>query len=472
MKTCAVIAKEATLEVTKEVSIPQKLEEEHIKSSTTLNVDFAESNETNKRSMSSAKPLREFKHMDWVAIDYGEVLDKGRPFSNQKGMARALEADFPPEKKVEDSYNLETTGEIFLKLFGDDEVDPEHIVEVKRIMGIKPEASPYACLTEVYAIGSEEEGKTATHLNCEIGAPVNVLSSKIYDKVQDHNLDLAPTSTKLIMGDGRTIRPLSIACNMNVNISGKCIPTDFFVIDAYHNNHDNIILGRPFLKLVDAVLDAGKGKVTMNLNGKKYTYNFLHVYEHPSPSPPEDEEVEEYTYNFLRLCFVENLRDQLQRAMENQVNDQQDGELEEAMKGLEPQDRSMKEEKFEDIGVIKPEEPQVPEVDLKPLPKGLKYVFLGPNKTYPVILSDELSPEQNEKLLNLLKTHRKVIGYSINDLKGLRPDFCTHRIPMEDQCKPLVDTKGLTHAVREVVKKEVIKLLDAGIIYQFRIANG
>jgi hypothetical protein len=53
---------------------------------------------------------------------------------------------------------------------------------------------------------------------CDIGAQVSVLSSKIYDRVQDHNLDLAPTSTKLIMGDGRTIGPLGIACNMNVNI--------------------------------------------------------------------------------------------------------------------------------------------------------------------------------------------------------------------------------------------------------------
>jgi hypothetical protein len=145
-------------------------------------------------------------------------------------MARALEVDFPPEKKVEDSYDFETTGEIFQKLFGDDEVDPEHIAEVKRIMGIKPEASSYARLAEVYAIGSEEEEKMAPHLSCEInevqykalcdiGAQVSVLSSKIYDKVQDHNLDLAPTSTKLIMGDGRTIRPLGIACNMNVKIS-------------------------------------------------------------------------------------------------------------------------------------------------------------------------------------------------------------------------------------------------------------
>jgi hypothetical protein len=214
--------------------------------------------------------------------------------------------------------------------------------------------------------------------------------------------------------------------------------------------------------LVDAVLDAGKGKVTMNLNGKKYTYNFLHVSEHPSPFPPEDKEVEEVD----SLCFVETLRDLLQRVMENQANDQQDEELEGATKGLEPQDRSVEEEKFEDIGEIKPEEPQVPEVDLKPLPKGLKYEFFGPDKTYPLIMRDELSPEENEKLLKLLKKHRKVIGYSISDLKGLSPAFCTHRIPMEDQCKPVVDhQRRLTHAMRDVVKKEVIKLLDAGIIY-------
>jgi hypothetical protein len=134
IKTWAEISKEATPEVTKEEPIPEKLEEEHIKSRTTPTVDFAESNETNKRTMSSTKPLRELEHTDWVPVDYGEVFDKRRPFPNQKGMARALEADFPLEKKAEDSYDLETTGEIFQKLFGDDKVDLEHIVEVKRIM--------------------------------------------------------------------------------------------------------------------------------------------------------------------------------------------------------------------------------------------------------------------------------------------------------------------------------------------------
>jgi hypothetical protein len=120
------------------------------------------------------------------------------------------------------------------------------------------------------------------------------------------------------------------------------------------------------------------------------------------PFPPEDEE-EEQVGSF---CYVETFRDPLQRVIENPSNAQQDEELEEATKGVEPQDGSVEEEKFEDIGDTKPEEPQVHELDLKPLPKGLEYEFLGPDKTYPVIVSNELSPEENEKLLNLLKKHK------------------------------------------------------------------
>jgi hypothetical protein len=84
--------------------------------------------------MSSVKPLRELHQMDWVPTDFGELFDKRRPHSNQKGMARALEVDFLPEKQAGNLYDLETTGEIFRKLFSDDEVDPDHIAKVKRII--------------------------------------------------------------------------------------------------------------------------------------------------------------------------------------------------------------------------------------------------------------------------------------------------------------------------------------------------
>jgi hypothetical protein len=152
--------------------------------------------------------------------------------------------------------------------------------------------------------------------------------------------------------------------------------------------------------LVNVVSDAKKGKVTINLDGDNHTYNFLPASRIASPLPLDDKEVES-------LHFVETFRDPLQRAMENETNNELDEELIEATKGLEPQDGSLEEDKFEDIGEIKHEEPQVPEVDLKPLPKGLKYEFLGPDKTYLVIVNDELSPEKNDMLLNLLKSTRK-----------------------------------------------------------------
>jgi hypothetical protein len=58
------------------------------------------------------------------------------------------------------------------------------------------------------------------------------------------------------------------------------------------------------------------------------------------------------------------------------------------------------------------------------------------------------------------------MGYSTSDLKGISPAFCTHRIPLEEQCKPIIEhQRRLSHAMCEVVKKEVIKLLDARIVF-------
>jgi hypothetical protein len=103
MRKCAEFSKEATPEVTKEEPIPEKLEQERIKSRTTPSVDFVVSNETNKRSMSSVKPLREFKPMDWVPIDCGEVFNKRRPFPNQRWWQEHWKWISHRKKKAEDS---------------------------------------------------------------------------------------------------------------------------------------------------------------------------------------------------------------------------------------------------------------------------------------------------------------------------------------------------------------------------------
>jgi hypothetical protein len=63
-----------------------------------------------------------------------------------------------------------------------------------------------------------------------------------------------------MMGDGRIVKSIGIAWNLEVLISEKHIPTNFFIVDAYYDKNDCVILGRPFLKLVNAVLDAKKRK--------------------------------------------------------------------------------------------------------------------------------------------------------------------------------------------------------------------
>jgi hypothetical protein len=113
----------------KKVEPIMKMVEEikHAEARTIPESDHAETRKASERTMSSAKRLREFEQMDWVPIDFGEINDKRRPFPNQKGMSKAVDMDFPPEKHVEQPYNLETTGEVLQKLFSAEEVDLDHV---------------------------------------------------------------------------------------------------------------------------------------------------------------------------------------------------------------------------------------------------------------------------------------------------------------------------------------------------------
>ena len=68
--------------------------------------------------------------------------------------------------------------------------------------------------------------------------------------------------------------------------------------------------------------------------------------------------------------------------------------------------------------------------------------------------------------MTILEKHHSVFGYSLQDLTGISPMICTHRIPTDPSVSPSREPqRRLSNTMREVVKKEVIKLLHAGIIY-------
>jgi uncharacterized protein YciU (UPF0263 family) len=108
------------------------------------------------RSLANAKPLKEFEQMGWIPINFEEIFNKRRPYPNQKESAGAIELNFPKERHSGYELDKESAREIIQRLFNEEEeVDPDHIAKVKRIMGAKPEASPYGHLAEVYAIGAD-----------------------------------------------------------------------------------------------------------------------------------------------------------------------------------------------------------------------------------------------------------------------------------------------------------------------------
>ncbi|KAF8082321.1 hypothetical protein N665_0833s0001 [Sinapis alba] len=109
---------------------------------------------------------------------------------------------------------------------------------------------------------------------------------------------------------------------------------------------------------------------------------------------------------------------------------------------------------------------RAPKVELKTLPAGLRYAFLGPNSTYPVIINAELNNIETTKLLCELRKFRRAIGYSLDDIPGISPDLCMHRIYLEDESKNFIEhQRRLNPNLKDVVKKEIMKLLEAGIIY-------
>ena len=105
-------------------------------------------------------------------------------------------------------------------------------------------------------------------------------------------------------------------------------------------------------------------------------------------------------------------------------------------------------------------------LDLKALPSTLKYAFLDEEKAKPVIISFTLDIKQEEKLLEVLRKNEEAIGWTLTDLKGLNPSICTHHIFLEDESRPVREAqRGLNPRVWEAVKEEILKWLNAEIIY-------
>nr|GFC93578.1 reverse transcriptase domain-containing protein [Tanacetum cinerariifolium] len=110
-----------------------------------------------------------------------------------------------------------------------------------------------------------------------------------------------------------------------------------------------------------------------------------------------------------------------------------------------------------DLKVVEPknqsEEDEPPKIELKELPPHLEYAFLGDNGKWPVIVAKDLSSNEKPDLINVLKTQKKAIVWKLTDIKGIDPEFCSHKILLEEYYSPKVQSqRRVNPKIHDVIK--------------------
>ena len=315
---------------------------------------------------------------------------------------------------------------------------------------------------------------------CDLGAGVSLMPFSVAKRLGDTNF--TPTKMSLVLGDRSISFPVGVAEDVQVRVGNFYIPTDFVIIELDEEPRHRLILGRPFLNIVAALIDVRKSKINLRIGDIVQEFNMERIMSKPTTECQTfwvdimDELVNE-------LLAELNTEDPLQTVLTKEESEF--GYLGEATtrfaRILDSSSPMTKVVAFAELGdnevekalvVSSPKdcddwsELNAPKMELKPLPARLRVAFLGPNSTYLVIINPELNNVESALLLCELRKYRKALGYSLDDITGISPTLCMHMIHLEGESITSVEhQRRLNSNLRDVVKKEIMKLLDAGIIY-------
>ncbi|XP_070014995.1 uncharacterized protein [Nicotiana sylvestris] len=300
---------------------------------------------------------------------------------------------------------------------------------------------------------------------CDLGANINLMPLAVYTKL---GIGIArPTSMLLQLADRTVKRPTGILDDVLVQVGKFVFLADFVILDCQVDEEIPIILGRPFFSTGGALIDCETGELKMKLNDEEVIFNVQQSMRRPNEYA--NCSLVEAVDMILQEDDVTLIaKDPLEACLTNL--EEMDGErLAEWVMSLEGQGFWKRDPQFESLELEKratpPAKPSVeepPKLELKPLPAHLRYVFLGPDSTLPVIILSSLLDVQVEQLLQVLQESKTVIDWTMADIKGIIPAFCMHNILLEEGHKPSREhQRRLNRNMKDVVKKEVIKWLDA-----------
>ncbi|GJS41324.1 reverse transcriptase domain-containing protein, partial [Tanacetum coccineum] len=373
-----------------------------------------------------------------------------------------------------------------------------------------------------FLIPCEFTGITTCNALADLGASINLMPYSVW---KDLALpELTPTCMTLELADRSITEPIGIAKDVRLMVGKFQFPADFVVVDFEPDPRVPLILGRCFLKTSHALIDVYEGEITLRVGKEAITFNldqtskytadynhmtvnkidvidmacdeysqevlgFSNVIASGNPTPYFEPIVSTASPNltpfgdsdFLLMEEADSflaLEDDPTSSEVDPTYQDPEGDilLLEAILNSEPppplpnheqyMPEVRKELKLCEAKTVESSVDEPPEVELKELPPHLEYAFLEGDDKLPVIIAKDLKDEEKAALLKVLKSHKRAIAWKLSDIKGVSPEFCTHKILMEEDYEPSVQSqRRVNPKIYDVIKKEVEKLLDAGLIY-------
>nr|GEU35090.1 reverse transcriptase domain-containing protein [Tanacetum cinerariifolium] len=354
----------------------------------------------------------------------------------------------------------------------------------------------------------------------DLGASINLMPFSVWKKL--YIPDLTHTCMTLELADHSISRPIEVAEDVYVKVCSFHFSADFVVVDFDADPRVPLILRRSFLKTRRDLIDVFKGELTHRVGKEAITFNLdqtsrysanysdmtakridvidraCEEYSHEvldfsdtissgNPTPFYDPIVSTTSPTLTPFGNSDFLLEEVDAflAIEDEptssefyrpyLDPEGDILLLEAFLNDDPspplsqgnympevcKELKICEAKYEKFSVDEP-----PAVKLKDPPPHLEYAFLEGDKKLPVIIAKDLSMEEKTALITVLKSHKRVIAWKLFDIKGIDLEFCTHKILMEENFEPIVQhQRRVNLKIHNVIKQEVIKLLEAGLIY-------
>ena len=292
---------------------------------------------------------------------------------------------------------------------------------------------------------------------CDSCSSINLMPLSV---VQRLNLgELTPTTITLQMADRSMAQPEGILEDVLVKVGKFIFPVDFVIMHMEEDTQVPLLLGRPFLAIGAALIDVQKGELTLRVGNEAVHFNINRSLEHLDVDADSCMAVGNNSLLNVDMnsdCFLQQSINEIE--MNFQYLESHDCEVLPSNLFNKETVSSINENSQDEVCSRKQQtheqETSVEGLTLKELPSHLKYEFLEPEKRKPVIISAALTKAEEQKLLLIMRKYKEAIAWSIEDLKGISPSICMHKILLDDNEKTSIEhQRRLNPVMKEVVIK-------------------